>query len=92
MKILMLIVLPLGLTACAASTPSIKQLHVDAPPASLVQPCRSPVGIPERQLTQADVENYWLRDRRSLVDCRSRHNGLAGWAQETIQTLEGEKK
>jgi len=89
MKTLMLIVPLLALTACAGSMPSAG-IDVDPPAPSLTQPCRSPVRLPEREVTQAEAENYWLRDRRSLVDCASRHNGLTQWAQETVGTIEGE--
>lgn len=85
----MLLVPLLGLTACAGSTPSVDGLNIQRPPASLMQACRGPVVLPERVLTQAQVENYWLTDRRSLAECRSRHAGLAQHYSGILETLTG---
>jgi hypothetical protein len=66
------------LTACAGST------FVDvstAPPPSLTAPCVAPVALPERALSDRDVEVLWGRDRTALRDCGSRHADLAGWPQ-----------
>ena len=68
----LLLLLPLSLLAgCAGSTPS-----ADAPP-SLLVPCDRPVILPDRALSDRDVELLWGRDRAALVACRSRHEGLA---------------
>lgn len=71
--------------------PSV-EIDVDLPAPSLTQSCQPPIYLPEREVTQAEAENYWLRDRRSLVDCASRHSGLTQWAQETVGTIEGEEQ
>ncbi|WBC28301.1 hypothetical protein DPMD02_36 [Desulfofustis phage LS06-2018-MD02] len=86
MKILMLIAPLLVLTACAGSMPSA-DLDVSLPAPSLTQPCRPPLRLPEREVTQAEAEGYWLRDRRSLVDCASRHQGLTQWVQEVVEVI-----
>ena len=68
----LLLLLPLSLLAgCAGSTPS-----ADAPP-SLLVPCDRPVILPDRALSDREVELLWGRDRAALVACRSRHEGLA---------------
>ena len=75
-RILALAALPLALTACAASTvanPSI------GPPPSLLVPCAVPVRLPERALTQAEVETFWGRDRAALRRCGERQAALVGW-------------
>ncbi len=50
------------------------------PPPSLLVPCAAPVIIPERSLTDQDVEVMWGRDRSALRSCGSRLDGLANWA------------
>jgi len=69
----MLAGLPLALTACAAST--VVSPRITPPPSLLVQ-CAAPVRLPERALTQAEVETFWGRDRTALRRCRGRHQGL----------------
>lgn len=86
----MLIALPSVLAACGASTPSVEDLNIQRAPASLTQPCPRPVLLPDRELTQAEVEDYWLRDRRNLLNCRSRHAGLVNEHNETMNTLLGD--
>ncbi|KFI27241.1 hypothetical protein CG51_10705 [Haematobacter missouriensis] len=66
-------VLMLSLPAgCGVSSKS-----ADVPP-SLLVPCDRPVSLPDRALSDREVEVYWGRDRAALVACRSRHEGLAG--------------
>lgn len=50
------------------------------PPPSLLAPCAAPVRLPERDLTDQDVEVLWGRDRSALRSCGSRLDGLAKWA------------
>ena len=68
---------PLALTGCGGST----AVNVVAPPVppSLVAPCATPVTLPERALTQAEVETLWGRDRSALRRCGGQVQGLAGW-------------
>ena len=63
----------LALTACAAS-PSVK---APPPPPSLIAPCRAPVALPDRGLSQGEVETLWGRDRSALRECGAKVNGLA---------------
>jgi hypothetical protein len=60
------------LTACGVSTGSNRLLVTDAP-AELLRHCKLPVKLPERGLTQADVEKLWGTDRASLVRCHNKH-------------------
>lgn len=85
----MLFALPLVLGACAASTPSREELRLDPPPASLTEPCGPAQRLPERVLTQAEVEAFWIRDRQRLAACRSRHGGLTQWAGEAVAAVNG---
>jgi len=79
-RTVMLAGLPLGLTACAASTVSSPAI---GPPPSLMVPCVAPVKLPERALTQAEVETFWGRDRTALRRCGGRHRALVGWVAES---------
>ncbi len=65
MRILMPLVLLLVLQACSGST-------VPALPETLQIPCDHPVLLPERGLSQAEVEKYWVKDRIALASCRMR--------------------
>lgn len=65
----------LALTGCADLTPG--KVAAVAPPASAVAACSAPVTLPERDLTAAEVEIYWGRDRSALRICASRHEVLA---------------
>jgi|GEM_PF-196349 len=71
------------LTACAASTEGKL-----APPPSLTVACPAPVALPDRALTQAEVELSWGRDRSALRDCGDRLGALTLWQNiETYKTL-----
>lgn len=87
----MLIALLLGLAACSASTPSVEELNIQRAPASLTQPCPRPVLLPNRELTQSEVEDYWLVDRRNLLNCRSRHAGLVTEHNATMDVVLGQE-
>jgi len=66
-----MLIVPLSiLGACAASIQSSTEPPrlVDAP-ARLQEACAKPLRLPDRELTQADVEKYWLRDRQALLAC-----------------------
>lgn len=81
MRMLLLTVPLLVLMGCAGSTPS-GNIRVDGPSPSLTQPCESPIILPERELRQAEAERFWLRDRRNLVECKSKNEGLVNYVNE----------
>ena len=61
------------LTACSVSTPSAKaSIHLPAIPAEL-QTCGEGVALPNRKLNQLETETYWLKDRKTLKNCRTNH-------------------
>lgn len=66
---LMLSVLALALTACAASIPLVSTTKPLLDKAPTVAKCEHPQVLPERELTQADVEHYWGKDRANLRLC-----------------------
>lgn len=66
-----MLIVPLSiLGACAASIQSSTEPPrlVDAP-ARLQEACAKPLRLPDRELSQSEVEEYWLRDRQALIDC-----------------------
>lgn len=65
----MLLALPLGLTACAGSIGSVEPPILQAAPEELTKPCERPVELPVRELTQLEVEAYWIQDRENLIRC-----------------------
>lgn len=65
----MLIVSALVLTACAGSTKYTDGPTLTGADSSITGPCNRPVKLPNRALSQADVEKYWSRDRANLVKC-----------------------
>jgi hypothetical protein len=74
------------LAGCSAST----AIPRPDPPPSLMQPCAGPVRLPARDLSGAETETLWGRDRAALLSCASRQRGLADWINATGAT--GEKK
>ena len=56
------------LAACAGST------NYEGPPLppSLLVPCDAPVELPERALSDQEIEVLWGRDRRALRECGGR--------------------
>ena len=65
----MLIVPLLILTACGVLIGSIEAPILVDPPTGLIQSCERPVVLPDRGLTQAEVEVFWIKDRENLVRC-----------------------
>ena len=77
------------MTACNVSTGSGKLLVTDAP-AELLRNCKLPVKLPERGLTQADVEKLWGTDRASLVRCYKKHKKTIDYYMTRDAKLRGE--
>lgn len=75
----------LALTACVGSTASGARL--EAPPPSLTQPCQPAVDLPMRDLTQADVEQFWRADRARISACREKHQAMVDWAAGVVEAL-----
>lgn len=65
----MLIVVPLALTACSESIGSVEAPVLADPPLGLTTPCKGTVTLPKGELTQSQVEAYWITDRERLVRC-----------------------
>lgn len=65
----MLIVALSMLTACGESIGSVEPPKLSSPPLGLTGPCARPIDLPDRELTQKEVEFYWINDRENLIRC-----------------------
>ena len=61
------------LSACGTHKRSIE--YVDIPPSILIE-CEKPILVPEKDLTRNEVKTLWLKDRRQLMSCKSKHDSL----------------
>ncbi len=68
----------LVLTGCVGSTVSTKRPNFGGIlDDRLRTECASPVRLPMRKLTQAEVERYWKKDRLALVKCAGEKSEIA---------------
>lgn len=80
------------LQACAAST---KPRVTDKPPVLVEAPreltaaCARAVLLPERELTQAEVEAYWLKDRAALTECGATKAALLRYYRDRDALITG---
>lgn len=68
MRILFMCLSALALAGCGGSTASVES----------ADPCAAPVLIPERWLSDQEVELLWSRDRHALLDCGGKVEALSG--------------
>lgn len=75
-----------ALAACSVLTPSAKAPIVLPPLPAEIVACGYGVPIPEprpgEKLSQLQTETFWLKDRKTLKNCRTNH-------QATIKFYEG---
>lgn len=76
MRILSLMLAASLLTGCAAFNRGDGGARL-APPPSLTMPCADPVRLPDRALSDQEIEVLWGRDRAALRACEGRHGALA---------------
>lgn len=79
MRTLLLLLPACLLTGCAGSIAA----NPPAPPPSLTLACAAPVALPERAMSDRDVEIFWGRDRTALRACAERHGALTDWVAAT---------
>jgi hypothetical protein len=72
----------LVLTACGAFFPG--EAVLPSPPIVLMAGCPSLQIDPARELSQAEVEVMWGRDRTAARACAGRHAALASWVDGLI--------
>jgi len=75
-----------GLTACGGLT-APGEIEVEAPSAALFARCDRPLLIPERAITQAEAERFWIRDRLALATCADRQAALAAYARGALDVF-----
>ena len=78
----MLLISLLVLTACADSIGLVKSPEIAKVPTAFSKECPEPVSLPERGLTQLEVETYWATDRTNLADCRDLHKQTVEWVNK----------
>ena len=62
------------------------------PPLEFTDACNKPIKIPEQELNQGEVEQFWMKDRLSLVICGSRHLSLARFYEFRDSLLRGDEE
>ncbi len=77
----------LVLGACAASIGSIEPPTLAPPPASFADPCNRPIRLPDGEMTQLQVEEFWIIDRSRLVNCSDRHAALGDFFKHRDQLI-----
>lgn len=70
------------LVACTESIGSVEPPILSDPPDKLVRPCARPGVLPDRELTQAEVEFFWINDRERLIRCGLRLRDLIAFYQD----------
>lgn len=69
LKTLTLIAALSALAACSGSIGSVEPPILADPPEDLTRSCERPVLLPDRDLTQREVEMFWINDRENLIRC-----------------------
>lgn len=77
-------------TACGDSTRSDSAPEIADPPTGLTQDCERPVELPQRTLTQSEVEAYWIADRENLIRCGVRLAALREFYSGRDERLRGD--
>lgn len=78
------------LAACGESIGSIEPPKLVSPSVSLTKPCTRPVLLPERAMSQSEVEARWVRDRANLITCGERHQALTEFYRSRDSKVMGE--
>lgn len=77
------------LTACGESIGSVEPPTLMEPPSEFTQPCSRPVKLPERPLTQLEVETNWIEDRGRLISCAERHEAIVAFYEDRDSRIAG---
>lgn len=75
-------------TACGGSSPLLVRPEIDA---SLLQPCVDPMLAPENA-SDNELAAERLRFGKAYLDCKARHETLAGRVKDTSSPPETKKK
>lgn len=80
------------LGACSDLIASNKPPILQPPPVQFEKPCERPVRLPERELTQLEVEQFWMRDRVNLAICGNQLLSLRDFYKLRDGMLTGDRK
>ena len=69
-------------TACDDSIGSVRPPDFAKIPTVFAKDCKKPQELPDRGLTQLDVETNWALDRKNLLDCGDLHKQTIEWLQQ----------
>ena len=87
-----MLIVPLSvLVACSDSIGSVEPPDLAPAPEELTVLCEQPVLLPERILTQEEVENYWVQDRSNLMRCGQYKELLEEFYVDRDQKIGGEQ-
>lgn len=86
----------LALAACSVSTPSARApIELPAIPVEILE-CGYAVTIPVpgagKKISQFQTETLWLKDRRTLRDCRSNHEATVRFYENLRTELRSPEK
>jgi hypothetical protein len=86
-----LIAVVLAETACGVSTVSVTANTpiIGSIDTGLTQACKGATNLPDKALTQGQVERLRGKDRANLRTCKDRHAGLARAVRERDRLIEG---
>lgn len=79
----------IGGCTTAQRIPPVVKLELTPPDSALASPCRQPTAIPQRELTQGEVEALWSKDRVALSVCYKKHRGIIRYFETRDQKLAG---
>ena len=79
----------LVLTACEDSIGQSKPPVIAGPGETLTEPCKPPIELPNRALTQVEVETLWRQDRANLIACGKQLQTLVEIIRERDIKLSG---
>jgi len=95
MRALTLIFFAAILAGCNSSKetlPVAVKPRIDPVPVELRIPCEPPVTLPDRELSQNEVEKYWSGDRGELSKCGARHAAHAASVSYRDAEISGRKQ
>lgn len=91
-----------SVAACSALTPSDKakielpmlppEVYVCKPDGTCEPVCKRPVFIPDRDITRAETEKLWRRDRINLVACRMTAKTIADFYENLRKNFDATAK
>lgn len=85
------IVLLSTLVACSESIGSVEPPSLASPRSELLKECAQPVLLPDKSLSQFEVEKFWIRDRINLIECAKYKTLLQDFYADRDAKIQGNK-